>query len=98
MKAYLVVGIVLGGLVVLAGVGAWWQAVAGRRDRRRFPPPGEMVTVGDHHLHMHLSGPATATSPTVVLEAGMASMSANWAWVQDELAQEHRVVSYDRRR
>jgi pimeloyl-ACP methyl ester carboxylesterase len=30
------------------------------------------------------------------MNAGMASMSANWAWVQDELTPEYRVVSSDR--
>jgi pimeloyl-ACP methyl ester carboxylesterase len=84
-----------GGLVALTAAGAWWQAVAGRRDRRRFPPPGAMITVDDHRLHMQVSGPHTA-APTVVLEAGLASMSANWAWVRNELARDCRVVTYDR--
>jgi pimeloyl-ACP methyl ester carboxylesterase len=36
------------------------------------------------------------TAPAVILEAGMASMSANWAWVRDDLARDGLVVSYDR--
>jgi pimeloyl-ACP methyl ester carboxylesterase len=96
MTAFQVIGFAAGGLVALAGAGACWQAVTGRRDRRRYPPPGELVDVGGHRLHLHPTGPRDAAPPTVVLEAGMASMSANWAWVQDELAGEFRVVSYDR--
>ena len=42
-----------------------------------------------------LTGTPSA-APTVVLEAGMASMSANWAWVQRALTPDFRVVSYDR--
>jgi pimeloyl-ACP methyl ester carboxylesterase len=95
MNPYRIVGIVAGGLVASAGLGVWWQAIATRRDHRRFPPPGELVAVDGHRLHVHLTGIPTA-APTVVLEAGMASMSANWAWVQDALAREGRVVSYDR--
>jgi pimeloyl-ACP methyl ester carboxylesterase len=87
--------VIAGGSAVLLGTGAWWQAAAARRDRRRFPPPGRMVDVDGHRLHIRPTGAQTAT-PTVVLEAGMASMSANWAWVQDELASEYRVVTYDR--
>src|SRR5690349_10541956 len=87
--------LLVGGPVTLAGLGACWQAVAARRDRRRFPPPGRMVAVHGHRLHLCLTGTQTA-APTIVLEAGMASMSANWAWVQDELTPQHRVVSYDR--
>jgi pimeloyl-ACP methyl ester carboxylesterase len=79
----------------LAATGAVAQAVAGRLDQRRFPAPGRMIDVGGHCLHMNLAGDA-AGGPTVVLEAGMASMSSNWAWVRDELAPDYRVITYDR--
>jgi pimeloyl-ACP methyl ester carboxylesterase len=95
MNAFQTTGIVLAGLLALAGIGALWQAIASRRDRRRFPPPGELIEVGGHRLHLIVAGEPTGM-PTVVLEAGMASMSANWAWVQHELAEQGRVVSYDR--
>ncbi|MEU8613122.1 alpha/beta fold hydrolase [Actinoplanes sp. NPDC048791] len=86
---------VLAATLTAAGIGASWQAIASRRDRRRFPPPGELIDVGDHRLHLVVSG-EPGDVPTVVLESGMASMSANWAWVRRELAQTRRVVSYDR--
>lgn len=93
------VGTVAGGLGLglgaLAGLGATWQAVTARRDRRRFPPPGRMVPVNGHRLHLQVTGAQTA-APTVILEAFMASMSANWAWVQQQLTPEFRVISYDR--
>ena len=34
--------------------------------------------------------------PTILLEAGIASFSSNWAWVQSELSASTRVVAYDR--
>src|SRR3954447_17839407 len=95
MNAYLAIGVVLAVVLASAGIGATWQAIASRRDRRRFPPPGRLVDVGGHRLHLVVAGSPTE-APTVVLEAGMASMSANWAWVQRDVAERFRVVSYDR--
>jgi pimeloyl-ACP methyl ester carboxylesterase len=95
MNAYQVIGLVLAAVLALTGIGATWQAIAARRDRRAFPPPGELVDVGDHRLHLIVAGEPTG-APTVVLEAGMASMSVNWAWVQHDLAGQGRVVAYDR--
>jgi pimeloyl-ACP methyl ester carboxylesterase len=95
MNAYLVLGLVVAGLLALAGFGALWQVVASRRDHKRFPAPGRLVDVGGHRLHLNVTGEQSA-APTVVLEAGMASMSSNWAWVRDELAPDCRVVTYDR--
>ena len=37
-----------------------------------------------------------SSKPTIILEAGIASFSSNWAWVQAELAAFTRVVAYDR--
>jgi hypothetical protein len=48
MNAFQVIGVVLAGVLTLAGTGALWQAIAGRRDHRRLPPPGELVDVGGH--------------------------------------------------
>jgi len=87
--------VIIAAVLALVGAGASWQTIAGRRDRRRFPPPGALVDIGGKRLHLQVTGTPTAV-PTVVLEAGMASMSANWAWVRDDLAADGRVVTYDR--
>jgi pimeloyl-ACP methyl ester carboxylesterase len=50
---------------------------------------------GGRRLHLDVIG-EPAGGPTVVLETGLASMSANWAWVRRDLAASGRVVSYDR--
>jgi pimeloyl-ACP methyl ester carboxylesterase len=65
------------------------------RDRRRYPPPGLLINVDGHPMHLQVRGPDTA-GPTVVLEAGMGSFSPNWYWVQQELAPSVRSVAYDR--
>jgi pimeloyl-ACP methyl ester carboxylesterase len=92
MNILLIILMILVGLLV---TGAVYQAVATRRDKHRFPPPGQLVDVGGHHLHLNVKGEAKG-SPTIILEAGMASISSNWGWVQRELAKTTRVVAYDR--
>lgn len=82
-------------LLSLATGGALYQEVASRSDRAEFPPPGEMIEIGDHRIHL-LDAGTEHDGPTVVLFAGAGSMSAQWAWVQPEVATFARVVSYDR--
>jgi pimeloyl-ACP methyl ester carboxylesterase len=81
------------GLLALAVIGATYQAIATEIDRRAYPPPGEMVDVGDHSLHINCVG---RDGPTVILEAANGGMSAHWVRVQQQLAQTTRVCSYDR--
>ena len=77
--------------VILLGVG--FQAAASEIDRRNFLPPGQMVSVDGHTMHIRCSGEG---SPTVILEAGAYSFSSEWYWVQRQLEQSLRVCSYDR--
>jgi pimeloyl-ACP methyl ester carboxylesterase len=71
------------------------EAVLERRERRRFPPPGQLVDVGGYRLHLVVMGQDQA-GPTVILDGGMVSFSSNWAWVQPEVAKVVRVVACDR--
>jgi pimeloyl-ACP methyl ester carboxylesterase len=90
--------IIVGILLALAGLlilSAAYQAIATQRDKKNFPPRGQQVDVGGHKLHLHVTGEDKG-NPTVILEAGMASISSNWGWVQQELAKTTRVVAYDR--
>ena len=83
---------VVSALIVLL-LGAVYEAVGTRRDRKRFPPPGRLVDVGGHRLHVLELG---SGSLTVVLEAGLMSTVQSWSNLQRDLAQSYRVVSYDR--
>lgn len=74
-------------------LGALYQAVGTRRDRKHFPPPGRLVDVGGHRLHLFESG---TSDTTIVLEAGLMSTVLSWSDLQHKLAQSYRVVSYDR--
>ena len=55
------------GLSVMLAVGATYQAVSTARDRRNFPPPGQLVDVGGYRIHLHLAGVPNG-SPTVILD------------------------------
>ena len=80
-------------VVLLALAGATYQGVTTSLERRRLPHPGRLVSVGGHQLQIHCTG---AGSPTVVLEAPAAGLSASWSRVQAGLTPLTRVCSYDR--
>jgi pimeloyl-ACP methyl ester carboxylesterase len=77
----------------LAAVGAIYQAIATARDRRAYPPPGQMIDTGGYKLHIFCMGQG---SPTVILDHVGAGNSAQWALVQPEIAKTTRVCAYDR--
>src|SRR5215211_2635136 len=81
------------GLLTLAVIGAIYQAIATQIDQRTYSPPGEMVDVNGHLMHINCIGEG---SPTVILEAANLGMSAHWVRVQQQVAQTTRVCAYDR--
>lgn len=83
----------LAALVLLAMAGAAWQAVATRSFERQHPPPGRLVDVGGHRLHLQVRGKG---SSTVVIEAGLSGASYDWEAVAAGIARFTRVVTYDR--
>ena len=87
------VGVVTAIVVFVLLLGATYQGVATALERREFARPGGLVSVGDHQLHIYCTGKGT---PTVVLEAPAAGLSAAWAEVQRQLSAVTRVCSYDR--
>jgi pimeloyl-ACP methyl ester carboxylesterase len=80
---------------VLAVAGMVAQSIATARDQRRYPPPGELVDIGDFSLHVHYTGEANE-GPTVVLIGCGGCTSANWGWVHPAVAEFAPVVSVDR--
>jgi pimeloyl-ACP methyl ester carboxylesterase len=74
-------------------MGAVYQAIGTRRDGKLHPPPGWLVDIGTHRLHLLESGRG---GPTVVLEAGLMSTVLSWSELLHSLAGSFRVVSYDR--
>lgn len=80
-------------LATAASLGAMYQLVETRRDARAYPPPGELVDVGGHRLHLIRKGTG---SPAVVLDAGLAGFSLDWSLVYPEVARFTTVCAYDR--
>lgn len=80
-------------LLVLAGTGASWNALAIRHYRNANPPPGKLYTVNGHAMHLYCSGEG---SPTIVLESGLGEDFTVWAKVQPRLSSATRTCSYDR--
>jgi len=81
-------------IFLIAGLaGPAYQAVASVNDFRRHPPPGRLVDLGSHRLHLLTMGEG---SPTVVMESGLPGTVLSWRWVQPEVAKFTRACSYDR--
>lgn len=90
LRALMALGLIL---LILALMGATYQAVATRADARNYPPPGQLVDVGGYQLHIYCLGEG---SPTVILDALFPGTVSNWVWVQPEVARTTRVCAYDR--
>ncbi len=73
--------------------GCTYQRIALARTREQFPPPGNLVDVNGHHMHINCKG---SGSPTVLIDAGNGSFSVEWMPIQDELSPATRVCVYDR--
>ena len=56
-------------------------------------PPGVMVELGGHRLHIHCTGEG---SPAVIFESGLGGTSLDWSRVQPEVSEFTRACSYDR--
>ena len=89
-----VLGIVLAAIAAATALsGAIYQEVGVRRDRARYPAPGELVSIGTHSLHLHCAGDG---APTVLLDAGAGGWSLHWWGFREGLAREGRVCAFDR--
>ncbi len=60
------------------------------------PPRGVMVNVDGRQQRLVCEGLAVAGMPTVVFESGIYSGSADWGFIQPEVAKGGRTCSYDR--
>ncbi|NRR32970.1 alpha/beta hydrolase [Oxalobacteraceae bacterium] len=81
----------LGALLLAAAAGAAVQAWLTAHEQPA--PPGRMVEVDGHRMHLHCQG---SGAPLIVLESGLSGWSQDWAAVQPQLASMGTVCSYDR--
>lgn len=80
-------------LIIFALLGVVYQTAAEASDWNAYAPPGRLLDVDGHQMHIVCTGEG---SPTVILEAGAGAFSAIWGWVQLAVAQQSRVCAYDR--
>lgn len=101
-----VLGVLL--VLVLGIVGCLYESTASARAFRQHPPPGDLVDVGGHKLHIYCQGIRFYESPcvfsserqdpgyTVILESDSPGYSLDWSLVQPGIAEFSRVCAYDR--
>jgi pimeloyl-ACP methyl ester carboxylesterase len=90
MRIFLVLGAFL---IVVAISGATYQWLATRKELAATPPPGHLVDIGGYRLHLWCTGDG---APAVILDTGLGGSSADWGFVQPDVARFTRVCSYDR--
>ena len=91
-RAAIVAGVLLAiGLLL----GLVYQTASTSIDARRYPPPGRLVEVDGHQMHLECRGPS-GTGPTVILNAGLGDSSQVWWSVAPRVAEFARVCVFDR--
>jgi pimeloyl-ACP methyl ester carboxylesterase len=67
--------------------------LVGASSSARPRPPGRLVDLGGHKLHVHCTG---GGSPVVVVENGLGDFSFDWVLVQERVSRFTRFCTYDR--
>ena len=80
-------------VLAIAAVGGGYETVRESHEARAYPPPGQLVDVGGHRLHLNCTG---SGSPTVVLEPGQGGVSSDLTWIASAVARDTTVCVYDR--
>ncbi len=80
-------------VLAVAAIAGGYETVREALDARAYPPPGQLVDVGGHRLHLYCTG---SGSPTVVLEPGLGASSADMSWIAPVVARDTRTCVYDR--
>jgi pimeloyl-ACP methyl ester carboxylesterase len=68
-------------------------AIVRAHTEANYPPPGQLVDVGDYKLHVYCQGQG---SPTVIILAGSGIPSVYYWLIQNEASKTTRVCVYDR--
>ena len=74
-------------VAALAGTGYQWLATL--KDLAATPPPGRLIDIGRHRLHLWCTGDG---APVVILDTGLGSTTAAWGFVQPDVARFPRVL------
>lgn len=80
-------------IAILAMTGLIYQTAATEADQRKYPAPGELVSVDGYRMHIYCVGEG---SPTILLDHAGGGSSVDWSLIQPNLAEHTRVCAYDR--
>ncbi len=84
-------------LLTLMIAGALYQRYATARDKKRFPPPGQFIEIGEDRIHVEVREPVTPTeSPPIVCFTGIALPGITFDRIAQGLADTSKVIMYDR--
>jgi pimeloyl-ACP methyl ester carboxylesterase len=81
-------------LIILA-MGILWQHTMSRYEKDKYNPPGQLIEVDNHKMHIYALGEG---SPTVVFTSGSGTPSTytDYYCIQKEVSKAARTISYDR--
>ncbi|HKR45661.1 MAG TPA: alpha/beta hydrolase [Paraburkholderia sp.] len=81
-------------IILVTASGSTYEAYERHLNRKRFPPPGELVDIGDRKIQLYCIGTG---SPTVVFESGLdISGALSWSAVMPSVSAKTRACSYSR--
>ena len=83
----------VGVLGVVAAFGASYEYIEERRDLAAAPPPGRLIDVGGHRLHLWCVGHG---APTVVFDSGLGGTAFDWYAVLRDVSGFTTACAYDR--
>ena len=79
--------------VVVAALGASYEYVADRRDLANAPPPGRLIDIGGHRLHLWCEGQGT---PVVIFDSSAGGTALDWYGVLHDVGTFTTACAYDR--
>jgi len=83
-------------LLIVYAAGVVYESVMEGKDRELFTPPGQLVDVNGHLMHIYCTGADTPGNPVVILESGAGENLYNFWDLQSQISKFARVCSYDR--
>jgi pimeloyl-ACP methyl ester carboxylesterase len=84
------------GVILLTTAGLIYQSIATALDKRKYPPPGQLIDIGGYRLHLNCAGNKLSSGPPIIMEAGAMGNSLTWHGIQADLARDSYVCVYDR--
>ena len=87
---------ITGLLVIAALAGTSYGLLADRSDFAPTPPPGRLVDIGGHRLHIWCTDSVEPNAPTIVFDSGLGGGAFSWAHITPEVSKFTQVCTYDR--